>query len=678
MRKGSITVFLCLLLLVFLGFAGSLLALVKSRLMHDRAEQALAFGAEEMLTHYYLPLYDRYHLFGLVWGEEEMGRQMTGTVKTALTQAGSFRLWNSAEPLVTAGHPVSMEDYGGALYRRQVQEYQKYHVVGKAEMPDLKPLEEQAAVMEILADRADLYKAQSEASADVLALYTCLEGIRTGPAGLRRSRGTYETKETFAKMFVPAEVTMNAVGITKAEVFRALERRYVCLPELCADILAAEEGEELAALPEGLSAKADGALSALREAREHLKKAGEAGEALEEARRQYRERLLERKGELTEETFAALWEDAAQEGGVLEGISDRELASELDRLEELLTRVKGLCGAADGTSLRGLAEGLSEDLDKYSLRRLRFRYPDTGTQDEGNLWDFLLGAVQPGFLKLLYGDGPFSEKSLDEAGAHADPRGNVFVQIALRFREEGVSLRAAVQEVTEMFLLQNYAADHMRCMSDGACEEVLDYQYEYLLGGKASDAANLCSVAEKILLCRTAVNLLAAMTCPAMREQAEMMARGSVGLTMLEPLVQGVKYLVLLAWAAEESIVELRALSLGKKLSWLKRGEQFAVQREDLFAFSGEMAACKAEELAGNGPDYRTFLNCFLWLQNLETTTQRMMHLTESNLSYLHGVPFRMSRCYVSFRADLRLEAGGSFGAGASQDVLVTREYGYR
>ena len=684
MKRGSISVFFSLLLLIFLGFTGTLLEMTRLHLTRDLAEEALCFGEDELLTHYYLPLYERYHLFGLVLGEEEMSGRLEETVRGCLTEQAAFAVWNTAPEGTVVDRPVSMEDYGGALYRRQIAEYEKYHVLGeKAQMPDVAPLKEQGAVMEILADRTDLCKAQTEASADLLALYSCVEGLKTTSTGLARRGGAYVAEKTFVKKFLPEKVTMDAAGVTSAEVFRVTEPQYVEVPALCQEM--AEEGDDGAAVrkAKGYAKEAEEALKKLEEARKHLEKVKKADEALEEAREAYRQKLLARREELTEATFGALWEDACAESSVLEGIGFAEFSGELDRQEELLGRIKEWGEAEDAADLREMAERLAGDLGRYSVRRLRFRYAPAVAETR-NLWEYLMTAAQPGLLDLFFGEGERSQKSLAEAAAPVEGEGNLFALLANRFRESGWDFGTAAREVTETFLQERYAAQHMRCLRDGPSEEVLDYQYEYLLGGSCSDEENLRKTAEKILLCRMAVNYLAVLTDPQMREQAELLSRALVGVTLIEPLVQGAKHLILLAWAAEESVVELRALSLGRKVSWWKRGSSFLVRYEDLFAFSQEMIARKAEECMGSGPDYEGFLCAFFWLQDRDVTTQRMLHLTESNIAFLQGVPFRMSGCLVGFRAGFTLSprAKAAYAwpgtGGLFREIKISNEYGYR
>jgi hypothetical protein len=61
-----------------------------------------------------------------------------------------------------------------------------------------------------------------------------------------------------------------------------------------------------------------------------------------------------------------------------------------------------------------------------------------------------------------------------------------------------------------------------------------------------------------------------------------------------------------------------------------------------------------------------------------------MLHLTESNIAFLQGVPFRMSGCLVGFRAGFSLSprAKAAYAwpgtGGLFREIKISNEYGYR
>ena len=103
--------------------------------------------------------------------------------------------------------------------------------------------------------------------------------------------------------------------------------------------------------------------------------------------------------------------------------------------------------------------------------------------------------------------------------------------------------------------------------------EVFQYQTEYLIAGRKSDAENLEVVARRILLIREAVQFARMLKDPVKMEKAEGIALAAVGFTCNPVLIKAVQLGIIAAWSFEEALNDVRKLLAGEKLSIFSKEE---------------------------------------------------------------------------------------------------------
>ena len=171
----------------------------------------------------------------------------------------------------------------------------------------------------------------------------------------------------------------------------------------------------------------------------------------------------------------------------------------------------------------------------------------------------------------------------------------------------------------------------------------LAYEVEYILEGKKSDKENLEAVLLKIFLIRMALNYTYIMTDT--QRQGEAKALGTtISLLLLNPeAAEAVSGLILLAWAAGESVVDIRTLLSGNKAPLIKNSENWQTSLFSLFSLG-----TGSEDLQGkdteDGISYTDYLRAFLFLENTDKVTMRTIDRVEENLSVEKSMDF--------FRAD--------------------------
>ncbi|MFW5631524.1 MAG: hypothetical protein ACOCMZ_00060 [Acetivibrio ethanolgignens] len=113
--RGEITVFLTLLLLLFLVFFTVLLERLRVEGARTAGERSLNLGLSSVFTEYYEPLWKEYHLFGL------SPENLEGRVREYMLL--SYGL--SCKEL-TIEEIVWGTDYDGKIFLHQIEAYERY------------------------------------------------------------------------------------------------------------------------------------------------------------------------------------------------------------------------------------------------------------------------------------------------------------------------------------------------------------------------------------------------------------------------------------------------------------------------------------------------------------------------------------------------------------------------
>lgn len=181
-------------------------------------------------------------------------------------------------------------------------------------------------------------------------------------------------------------------------------------------------------------------------------------------------------------------------------------------------------------------------------------------------------------------------------------------------------------------------------------ERALDYELEYLLEGKESDAANLEAVTKKLCLFRLAANYGYLLTDTEKQAEAEALA-GTLCMLLVSPeIIPVVKQALLLAWAYGESIMDVRALLGGKKVPLIKNKESWQLSLSALTRL-GEGGGIQEGRDTEGGYTYEKYLQVLLFLEKKEVLTMRALDLVEQNL--------RVEKGFAWFRADQCVTAAG-------------------
>lgn len=187
--------------------------------------------------------------------------------------------------------------------------------------------------------------------------------------------------------------------------------------------------------------------------------------------------------------------------------------------------------------------------------------------------------------------------------------------------EKGVS-------ATDKLLFGEYVLEHFCSFMDGG-GNVLDYEVEYMIGGKESDRENLKAVVNELLLLRFVPNYTYLQGNAEKKAEAEALALALSSLLTVPAITEIVAQGILLAWAFEESVEDVRSLLNGGKIPLIKNGE--------------------------NGLTYEEYLRILLFLEEKKGTAMRCLDLIEQNLKKIHGLDFfRVDTCVTKMEINAR------------------------
>ncbi len=207
--------------------------------------------------------------------------------------------------------------------------------------------------------------------------------------------------------------------------------------------------------------------------------------------------------------------------------------------------------------------------------------------------------------------------------------------------------------LTAEAIFQDYLVQHFPSMTDKESEGALDYQVEYILGGKDSDQENLKYVVNRLLLLREGTNFLCAAGNAQMRGQAQTLAAavaGVIGSGLLTPLVTTA---LLLAWAYGESLLDVRTLLAGGRVELIKTAATWKLSLENLGRILEVLGEC--DQGGGEGLNYEEYLRVLLAAGSREKYPMRALDMIEANLRRKEETSaFRADNCVakIAVKAD--------------------------
>ncbi len=222
------------------------------------------------------------------------------------------------------------------------------------------------------------------------------------------------------------------------------------------------------------------------------------------------------------------------------------------------------------------------------------------------------------------------------------------------------------EDLTDRLLWLEYLMRYCGYWGQPKEEGVLQYQLEYLIGGKGNDTENLKGVVHRICAVREAANMIYLFSDETKYAGAETTATVIATATFLPELQPVFLMSILLGWAYAESLYDVKCLLEGKEVPLLKSSETWHYDMDAVLGgiWGNGQGGSAEENGAENGQDgrnglkYADYLRLLLVLSPLEEQTFRMMDIVEMDVRQTVGnTCFRMDGCADRFVAEISLKS---------------------
>jgi len=307
-------------------------------------------------------------------------------------------------------------------------------------------------------------------------------------------------------------------------------------------------------------------------------------------------------------TQSAIDELTGRYGGMEEGGKLGELRNRINQAKHYIAQAEAK-EAEEERKRR--EEGLESTTDASS---------DNQVKEKREAVKNLLSLFSDSYLTLLVSDWDgISNLSIDPSE-----------RLLNRHVQRGNYGEVSKQEVYDKIVLAYFDNQNFKSLMDrNESSEQLAYELEYIVAGKSSDKANLENVLTYILLQREAVNFGYLLTDEAKLAEATTLAASVTGILGIPAAVEAVKYGILCAWAFCESVLEVRALTEGKKIYILKDSNSWNLSLSSILSSGVRAGGIKEAE---NGFSYEDFLYLRFLLGNRKELIYRTMDVMEFNL----------------------------------------------
>lgn len=477
--KGSITVFLCLIMVLIVAILGSSIDLARIYVAEGYSYRALNSAVDTVFTNYCEELYEEYHLF-LLMNNKELeslsGEEFVETMSeylydtfspdsdvtlgnTKVTVQGTDMMDIAIEDCQLVD-TTTLLDYDSTIFQHQVQEYMKYEVVeGVAEeiLQKLNGMDKSKKTMTVLRKKMEVEEKVSKIDRKILQLMQEVEGLTVTKSGLKITKqGLIAMQDSFAKKFCTVEVRPSTVNIRHNVVWDSVSGHYTNPITLLQSMKEAYEKitdesnppkkAELREVKEQLKKETNRLYDEAKDIKIHIEKAQalikEVAELQSESRKElgeFGQYLESQKGEIDADSYKGIQEeymelteyvgkfdssgiDTSIVGNIvamqncLEG--NKKILEETQRLDRYMTKNT----VAVSEEYYELVKQLLTEYQSYTIQPLQFQY-ETLSLDTKAVSPFSLFSdlIADGLLGLVLDDPDgLSKASLEGASLPFD------------------------------------------------------------------------------------------------------------------------------------------------------------------------------------------------------------------------------------------------------------------
>lgn len=629
---SSITLYLTLLLVIIMALVCTLIESGRVSAMNASLRSITYMAADSVFSEFAQPIFDRYGVMLLWMDEEEYQKRFSSYIAENLNLEGTgagqdLELYGMKYESSEVQSVTWVTDQNGKAFEDQVTEYMKVHLVED--------------IAEELLSRTDYFE-QTEKARTILGKLS-----------------SYQTE------LVKVEKGVVEISEKTEQIKDMAENPKTLLEQLGLSLEQYADGDRDAAASfqqnrQELENTKDQMSRQLAELQEKTEQYAQNVEETRAAVGQMTEELDVNEADFDPEIYAAIRNQIEELGsaGGESGADYSTIEANSGIVRSYLDQLEGLEGYFAGTG----AELTDENLQQY--RELTAQYQEqfsgqglsaltTIDAETAEIGELKSGAFiqkvndtyQTGLLDLLAGE--ISEKAVDTAEFPSQT-----------FQKEKVEEEeSAVDKTTQKALFCAYITEHFGNFRNRKEGTVLDYEAEYILGGKDNDRDNLSSAVTKIVLLRSGANLISLMMDAAKKAEIKELAL-AVTASIHPVVVKIAEVVITVVWALAEAILDMKALLDGKKIAILKKEGDWNLSIEGLQNFTGEETS---ENNDPTGLGYEDYLKILLMLENRQQQTFRTMDLIQANMAASENPGFRVKDCITAVESTATFTANTVF-----------------
>lgn len=312
----------------------------------------------------------------------------------------------------------------------------------------------------------------------------------------------------------------------------------------------------------------------------------------------------------------------------------------LDKLKDYLKKSKEISPLAKEIILNGMEDNPTKQLKKNS----------GGGISGKDIVKYVESIGEEAYLGLYMDVSTLSNKTVD-----------LYEGCPSRIKDKGSGkigkVDGAMFSLYSADLLGSYVGLNNQSDDEG---RVLDYELEYLLGGKDSDKENLVSTINKLVALREATNMIAILSNPDKLSEVRTLAMMTFGLTGIPAITLLGEVLIIAAWGYAESVMDIRSLLLGGRCKLIKSSKDFSLSLSNIGSIIKGNYGEHVEENGTilDGLNYKEFLELLIYAAPNRDKYYRLMDIIEFDMRKSVS-EFKMSDCItgVKINAEYRLKS---------------------
>lgn len=612
--RSSITIYLTLMLVLVMALICTLIESGRVSAMNARLRSITYMAADSCFAEFAEPLFSDYGVMFLWCDEAEFTEKFNSYVTHNLSLDGTearndITLYGMQHVQTECSDITWATDQNGEVFAKQVESYMKYHLAEEAveKLLEHTSFFEQSEHIQHFMDRIQDYKKifikVEDHVSNIQKKIEKAKDLATDPKGL----------------FNELEKLLDQYD-ENADVQADFSRRVNDLRKT---------GKEISECLTDINKETKKYYESVAEAKV---KVDEIEEELEEKKESYDEEIYNVIKEEVDDIKTKSADTNADYYHVIENETTvNAYLSKLEGLDQFCAFAQTPLSEDNLAEYKKQTAFYRDQFSDFDLGALSvaLNMEQTAQEDDGFI-DAIHEIFSSGFLGFLAGE--VSEKETDQTSFPSITVGKVAAEDTEEEKESLLNLAANKALFTE------YILEHLGNYRETKENSVLDYEAEYVLGGKKADKDNLSSVVGKIVLIRSGLNLISLLQDGEKRTETYALASGIIGFTGQPVLIKIVQLLIISAWSAAESLTDVKALLEGKKVPILKKADDWNLSLEGIKNFSEEMITGKD---CKHGLTYEDYLRVLLLMQNRKKQYFRTMDILQANMCANENENFR-------------------------------------